>query len=90
MTKWSVTEEQVEAMLKSATIHDMQLGNKTTLVWATLKNGFVIVESSSCVDPKNYDHELGRQICMKRIADKIWEMEGYVTQCLEYSERERS
>ena len=42
-----------------------------------LKNGFVIVESSVCVDPKNFDIEIGREICGNRIKDKIWELEGY-------------
>ena len=30
------------------------MGNRTTVVRCVLRNGFEIVESSSCVDPKNY------------------------------------
>lgn len=47
---------------------------------ATLPNGFVIVESSSCVDPANFDMKVGEEICMDRLVNKIWELEGYKLQ----------
>ena len=53
---------------------------KTTIVHAVLQNGFEIVESSSCVDPKNYDAVLGEAICMKRIEDRIWNLLGFALQ----------
>lgn len=45
-----------------------------------LENGFVLVESSACVDPDNYDHELGVKVCMDKIKNKLWELEGYMLQ----------
>ena len=42
-----------------------------------MPNGFVIVASSSCVDPSNYDPEIGIKICKKEIENKLWELEGY-------------
>jgi len=51
---------------------------KTTVVKATLVNGYTITESSSCVDPANYDERLGQEICIKRIKDKIWELLGFM------------
>ena len=56
------------------------LGSKTTVVRAVLKNGFEIVESSSCVSPENYDEIVGREICPKKIRDKIWELLGFLLQ----------
>lgn len=56
------------------------LGDRTTVVRCVLRNGFVIVESSSCVDPKNYSEEMGKEICMKKIEDKIWELLGFLLQ----------
>lgn len=58
----------------------MNINNKTTIVVATLPNKFVIVESSSCVDPANFDEQIGQDICMDRITNKIWELEGYCLQ----------
>ena len=56
------------------------LGDRTTVVRCVLRNGFEIVESSSCVDPKNYSQEYGAQICMERIKNKIWELLGFLLQ----------
>jgi hypothetical protein len=72
-----ITEEQVTALIGASKVEDVKMGEKTTVVSVTLPNGFVIVQSSSCVDPANYDHELGKQICLKRVEDKVWELEGY-------------
>ena len=54
---------------------------KGTIVTVRLPNGFVLVESSACVDPANYDHAIGYESCMKRIRDKLWLLEGYRLQC---------
>lgn len=50
---------------------------KCLILSCKLKNGFVITESSACVDPKNFDAKIGVQICKERIKNKIWELEGY-------------
>ena len=56
------------------------LGDRTTVVRCVLRNGFEIVESSSCGDPKNYSEEYGAKICMERIKNKIWELLGFLLQ----------
>ena len=56
------------------------MGGKTTVVRAVLKNGFEIVESSSCVSAENYDEKMGEKICMKKIRDKIWMLLGFLLQ----------
>ena len=53
---------------------------KTTLVRAEALNGFVSIEASSCVDPKNYDERIGEAICLSRIKDKLWAHLGFVLQ----------
>lgn len=56
------------------------MGDRTTVVRCVLRNGFVIVESSSCVDPANYSQKMGENICMGKIKDKIWELLGFMLQ----------
>lgn len=80
MAKLTVTQEQVEAQIVNCVIETFS--NKTTVCIFTLLNGFVIVESSSCVDPANYDIEIGKEICRKAAIEKIWMLEGYVLQTL--------
>lgn len=69
-----------EAMSFVKKIEIAKLGDKTTIVKAELVNGFVIVESSSCVDPNNYNEEIGTSICLKKIDNKIWELLGFLLQ----------
>lgn len=45
-----------------------------------MKNGFTLVETSSCVDPSKYDEEIGKQICLKKLEDKVWFLLGYLLQ----------
>lgn len=73
-----ITEEMVEDFVDSYEVQKM--GDKTTVVLAKLKNGFVIVESSSCVDPANYDEEIGAGLCEGLIKRKIWNLLGFLLQ----------
>lgn len=74
----SISAEMVERFIDH---HEtVTMGGKTTVVRAVLKNGFVIVESSSCVSAENYDEKLGEEICMERIRNKIWELLGFLLQ----------
>src|SRR5665647_3909273 len=57
-----------------------QWGDKTTVVHATLVNGFIITESSSCVDPANFDMSIGEGICKEHIHNKLWSMLGFMLQ----------
>jgi hypothetical protein len=86
MTENTVKEEQVKGAIKE--VLAMTVKEKTTIVIAELKNGFVIVESSSCVDKANYDEKMGVKICLDRIYNKIWELLGFnLQQCLYENEQ---
>lgn len=74
----SISAEMVERFIDH---HEtVTMGGKTTVVRAVLKNGFEIVESSSCVSAENYDEKLGEEICMERIMNKVWELLGFLLQ----------
>lgn len=75
----SISAEMVEQFIDH---HEtVTMGGKTTVVRAVLKNGFVIVESSSCVSAENYDEKLGEDICMEKIKDKVWMLLGFLLAC---------
>lgn len=78
--EYSVASEFVSDILEGSEVIVDTLFDKCTMVACKLPNGFVIVETSACVDPDNYDEELGINICLDKIADKIYELEGYVLQ----------
>lgn len=81
MTTISVTQEQIDEIIRNSIIKVDTLWDKCTVVAANLPSGFIIVESSACVDPANFDAKVGFDICMERIENKIWELEGYKLQC---------
>ena len=74
----SITEKMVESFI--ANHESQQWGPKTTLVKAELVNGYVITESSACVDPANFSMEIGEGICKDRIRNKVWELLGFLLQ----------
>ena len=76
----SITLEYVESIMEESTISVQTVFDKCTIVSCQLPNGFVIVESSACVSPENYDEETGTSICLEKIRDKIWELEAYKLQ----------
>lgn len=78
----TITSMDVGRMIAKTEI--TTLGGKTTVVQATLVNGFVITESSACVDPANYDEKSGAEICMSKILDKVWFLMGFMLQTALY------
>ena len=76
--KNTITQENVDDFIKEIKI--VTIGEKTTLVIATLVNDFEIIESSSCVDVANYDEQLGAEICIEKIKNKVWELLGFLLQ----------
>lgn len=77
-----ITQKMVDDFITGTVV--CTLGTKTTLVQAFLKNGFVLTESSTCVDEKNYNEQIGKDICMQKIKDKIWELLGFLLQTAVY------
>ena len=74
----TVSQSDVDNFITN--IEVIKMGEKTTVVQATLKNGFTIVDGSACVDPKNFDMEIGKECCMEHIKDKIWKYLGFLLQ----------
>lgn len=76
-----VTLEQVEGILEASEFEVFhKVFDKQCIVVAKLPNGFTIVGESACVDPANYDEQIGFDIAKGRIKNKIWELEGYKLQ----------
>jgi hypothetical protein len=74
----SVTPEMVEAFISDAETY--KIGDRTTIVRCILRNGFEIIESSTCIDPDMYSEEVGRNICIDKITDKTYELLGFLLQ----------
>lgn len=76
--KPSISQEMVNDFIVGYEVFTKQ--EKITIVIATLRNGFTIVESSACVSRDNYSEEIGGEICKKRIVGKVWNHLGFLLQ----------
>lgn len=72
-----ITEEHIAGIMENSEFEVFTSFDKCTIVSCRLPNGFVITESSACVNPDDYDENLGTDICFDKIAEKIWELEAY-------------
>lgn len=73
-----ILKEDVEKFITNVEV--MTMGKKTTVVNAHTLTGFDTVRHSSCVDPKNYSEELGKQYAMEEVINSLWGHLGFVLQ----------
>lgn len=79
--KNTVTQAQIDAIWDKAEKKTFTAFDKCLVMIVKLENGFILTESSACVDPANYDEKIGYDICKERIKNRLWEFEGYRLQC---------
>lgn len=82
----TVTSEQVKENMQDVIVHTLDdFGKPITYVTIRMKNGFILHESTTCVDPANYNEEIGKEICLRKLEDKVWFLLGYQLQEQLYS-----
>lgn len=72
-----LADNYIDEIMNNSEFVTCKVFDKCTIVACRLPNGFVIVESSSCVDPDDYDEDIGIENCLSRIENKICELEAY-------------
>jgi hypothetical protein len=74
-----IMQDDIDRFVKA--VECSKWGEKTTVTHVTLRNGYILTEASSCVDPANFSMECGAEICTSRIKNKVWELLGFLLQC---------
>lgn len=82
-----VLKEDVENFVTNVEV--MTVGEKTTVVNAHTLTGFDMVRHSSCVDPKNYNEELGKQYALEVVTDDLWGHLGFVLQWTKFGLKQK-
>ena len=77
-----ILKEDVENFITNVDV--TTIGEKTTVVNAHTRSGFNMVHHSSCVNPKNYSEELGKQYAMEEVVDDLWAHLSFVLQWAKY------
>lgn len=76
----ALTQNDIDSILEASEFYVDTIGQKTTLVRVVLPTGFELVEASACVDPANYSEQVGADICLEKIKDRLWNRMGFVLQ----------
>lgn len=81
----SVMETDVAQAIADAESNVIDMcGKKISIVTVKLWNGFTITETSTCVSADNFSEEIGIEVCLKKIIDKIWNHLGFMLSTLKY------
>lgn len=72
-----VTLDSMQAKVKSTTYTRLP-DTTTTICQLTLENGYTVLGTSACVDPKQYNQALGEKYAYEDAINKMWPLEGYL------------
>jgi len=75
-----VTSEQIKKLLDTAETQESIFWNKEVVVSYKLTSGFTILGRGACVDPANFNIEIGRQVAREQAEDQLLQLEGYLLQ----------
>ena len=68
-------EDQLKELIEKYQF--LKVGKKTTICLLTLRNGFEIVATSSCINPEDYDQEIGQRISYRKALEKLSDIQWY-------------
>lgn len=72
-----VTEQSITRKISDVTF-TLLPGTTTTICNITMENGFSVRGESACVDPRNFNSEIGNSLAYKDAFRKLWAFEGYL------------
>ena len=72
----AINDELVDGLIKEEHFWIVP-GTTTTICAIVLKNGFVVLGASACVDARNFKREMGEKIAFSKARDKIFSLAAY-------------
>ena len=72
-----ITPGHIDSLCSETQYHRFP-GTNTIVCCIKLTNGFTVTGESACVDPSNFDEEIGKKVAFNKARDKIWVLEGYL------------
>lgn len=76
LTAPRIKPEDLDKEIKKVEYH-LFPNSQMTICCLTLKNGFNTIGESACVDPANFDAELGQKIALNKAKNAIWPLLGF-------------
>lgn len=75
-----LTPQIIDSKIKSEAYWIVPL-TTTTICALTLQNGYVVIGKAACIEPSNFDADIGRKIAFDDARNQIWALEGYRLAC---------
>lgn len=73
-----ITKESLDHLVAQSDVTYNNLAGTLTHCMVALPCGFQVTGESACVDPANYDKELGEKYALEQAVEKLWPLEGYL------------
>lgn len=73
----TITTGRIEWLVENSDIKIETIFDKCVVVSCRLPNGYEIVESYVFTNSEEYNEDIGMEICISKIAEKLWELETY-------------
>lgn len=81
----AVTIGSIDARIDS--VDYLQIpGTTLTICIITMVNGYHVIGESACVNPDDFDKEVGESMAYNHAFDQIWPLEGYLAAERRYQE----
>lgn len=71
-----VTAQEMESRISDVTY--IRINQTVTLCNMTLDNGYSVRGESACVNPENYNQEIGEKIAYDAAFNKLWPLFGFL------------
>ncbi len=75
-----VTDDHLDNLLANSEYQEHVFWDKELVVSCKLPSGFTVSGRGACVDPANFDLEIGRKVAKEDIKNQLWQLEGYLLQ----------
>lgn len=72
-----VTLADIQAKVKK-TVYTILPDTTTTICQLFMENGYVVLGTSACIDPKQFNKALGETYAYEDAMNKCWPLEGYL------------
>ena len=76
MEAQKLTLDDIQAKIESAIY--LQPTGTLTIAILTLTNGYTVTGESACLNPADFDADMGKKIAYENAEEKIWLLEGYL------------
>lgn len=73
-----VTKEQIDSRIDTVTTSKLPWSETVTVCEIKLDNGFSVRGESACVNPENYDEEIGNKIAYDNAYRQLWAFFGFL------------